>query len=269
VVTGTFLSVLALPASAEWYFDVYGGGGFIESNDVKLRKNFRVANDLGSASLRTRATLRDVKADDFATVGGRVGYWLESFPYSGIGLDVFLFDLDIPRQTVKADANANLDVKIGTRTFHLDQGVRLPVRIPAVTFPTTAVASSVDFMFRYPLLIDTAFPKGRLQPYFSVAPALLFTDAAPDVELGVKVGTGLFWQFHKNLALFTEYRFTHFSPEVERGSFRISQNGVGVRIRNPKIETELNTHYILAGVSFRFQLNVGRKRGRATCHRSY
>lgn len=249
---GVMLSVTSTPVSAEWYFDAYGGGGFIENNDVTLRKKFSASHDLGAASLRLRATLRDVKADDFTTAGVRFGYWLESVPYSGIGLDLFLFDLDTPRQTVTTDANAALDIRIDDKTFHIDQGVRLPVRIPRFTFPTTAVASSVDFMFRYPLLIDAEFPKGRLQPYFNISPALLFTDTDPDVELGVKVGTGIAWQFHKHFALFTEYRFTHFSPEVERGSFRISQDGVGVRIRNPKVETDLNTHYILAGISVRF-----------------
>lgn len=248
--TATLVS--ATPATAEWFFDVYGGGGFIENNDVKLRKNYSVVNNLGSASLRLRATLRDVKADDFTTAGGRFGYWSEAFPYLGVGLDLFLFDLDVPRQRVKADANATLDVRVDHRTFHIDQGIRLPVRLPSVTFPTTVVGVAPDVLFRYPLLRDAQFPKGRLQPYFSVAPAFLFTDTDLDFELGVKVGTGLSWQFHKNVAVFTEYRFTHFSPEVERGSFRISQSGLSTRIRNPRIETDINTHHILAGISFRF-----------------
>jgi opacity protein-like surface antigen len=252
LVTSALLSTTGAPASAEWYFDVYGGGGFIENNDVTLRKKFSIANELGSATLRLRATLRDVEASDFGTVGARFGYWLESVPYTGIGLDAFMVDLDTPRQTVKADANATLDVEVDDKTFHLDQGISLPVRIPRFTFPTTAVASAVDFMFRYPFLIDAESPKGRLQPYFNISPALFFTDAAPDVELGVKVGTGVAWQFHKYVALFVEYRFTHFSPEVERGSFRITQSGVSVKIRNPKVETDLNTHYILAGLSLRF-----------------
>jgi len=249
---GAMLGAIGTPVSAEWYFDVYGGGGFIENSDVTVRKKYSISNELGSATLRLRATLRDVEAKDFGTVGGRIGYWLESVPYVGIGLDAFMVDVDIPRQTVQADANATLDVTIRGREFHIDQGASLPVRTPSINLPTTAVASAVDFMFRYPLLRDAEFPKGRLQPYFSISPALLFTDADPDIELGVKVGTGIAWQFHKYFALFTEYRFTHFSPEVERGSFRVSQGGVGTRIRKPEIGADLNTHYILAGLSVRF-----------------
>jgi hypothetical protein len=128
----SFLMVTAVtlltapPVSAEWFFDLYGGGAFVENTDVKLRKNFRFANNLGSADVRLRATLRDVKADDFATAGGRFGYWSEAFPYLGLGVDVFLVDLEVPRQRVRADANATVDVRVRHRTFHIDQGINPP-----------------------------------------------------------------------------------------------------------------------------------------------
>lgn len=247
------------PVSAEWFLDVYGGGGFIDSNDVSIKKKLNLfeevglPSDLGIATLRLRATLRDVRADDFATGGLRFGYWLESVPYVGFALDAFIFDLGIPRQTVVVDANASLDVEIEDVTFRLDEGIRLPVRLPSVSFPTTAITSSPSVMLRWPTLVSTDFPKGRLQPYLTVGPSLLFTDTDPEVSLGVKVGTGLAWQLHRRLALFVEYRFTHFSPEVETGSVTlIDQSGVRVKIRDPKIETDLNTHYVIAGISFRF-----------------
>ncbi|MEW6296295.1 MAG: hypothetical protein AB1671_00955 [Thermodesulfobacteriota bacterium] len=255
----TSWAVVPGPVSAEWFLDLYGGGGFIERNDVTLSKKLNLVDegglpsDLGTATLRLRAALRDVRADDFAAGGLRFGYWLESVPYVGFALDAFIFELGIPRQTVVADANASLDVEIEDRTFHLDVGTRLPVRLPSFSFPTTAITSSPSVMLRWPVLVNADFPKGRLQPYFTTGPSLLFTDTDPDVSLGVKVGAGLAWQFHRHFALFTEYRFTHFSPEVEKGSLTlIDQSGVRVKIRDPKVETDLNTHYVIAGISFRF-----------------
>lgn len=253
--------VVPEPVWAEWFLDVYGGGGFIASNDVAIKKKLNLSeleeiglpSDLGAATLHLRATLRDVRAHDFATGGLRFGYWLESVPYIGIALDAFVFDLSVPRQTVIVDANARLDVELEDETFPLEEGIRLPVRLPSVAFPTTAITSSPSVMLRWPTLVSTDFPKGRVQPYFTLGPALLFTDTAPEVSLGVKVGTGLAWQLHRHFALFIEYRFTHFSPEVETGSVTlIDRSGVRVRIRNPKIETDLNTHYVIAGISFRF-----------------
>ena len=32
----------------------------------------------------------------------------------------------------------------------------------------------------------------------------------------------------------------------------IDQGGVTVKVRKPKVATDLNTHYVLAGISFRF-----------------
>ncbi len=43
------------------------------------------------ATARVRATLRGVKAKDFPAGGMRFGYWFESAPYVGLGLDMFMF----------------------------------------------------------------------------------------------------------------------------------------------------------------------------------
>ncbi|MCS6925071.1 MAG: porin family protein [Candidatus Binatia bacterium] len=253
-----FLHLVPGTGWAEWFLDVYGGGGFIDSNDVSVKKSLnpseleKIGFPSNFGTLRLRATLRDVRANDFATGGLRFGYWLESVPYVGFALDAFLFDLSVPRQTVIVDANASLDVTIEDETFPLEEGIRLPGRLPAVSFPTTAITSSPSVMLRWPTLVSADFPKGRLQPYFTVGPALLFTDTDPEASLGVKVGTGLAWQVHRHFALFVEYRFTHFNPEVETGSVTLFGFGFRVRIRDPKIETDLNTHYVTAGISFRF-----------------
>jgi len=56
-------------------------------------------------------------------------------------------------------------------------------------------------------------------------------------------GVGAAWQFTKLIAAFAEYRYTHFSPEF---TFRDDVLG------SATLSTDVNTHYLLMGVSFRF-----------------
>jgi opacity protein-like surface antigen len=85
-----------------------------------------------------------------------------------------------------------------------------------------------------------------------MGPAVLLTDEEPEVDLGIKVGAGLRWYFTERLALFAEYRFTHFSPTIELQSLRVRVAGVSVRAKNPEIETDLDVHYGILGLSYQF-----------------
>jgi opacity protein-like surface antigen len=110
-------------------------------------------------------------------------------------------------------------------------------------------------MLRLPLVKSADFPNGRLQPYASVGPAIFISKAedttnfAPpanqsdtDTSVGFKVGAGVTFLFTKNIGIFGEYRYTHFSPE-----FEFTTAGV-----KSKTETDINTHHLLVGASFRF-----------------
>ena len=110
-------------------------------------------------------------------------------------------------------------------------------------------------MLRFPLLKSPQFPNGQLQPYITVGPAIFVAHAEDsrnfepsnqddtDASVGVKVGAGVAWLFTKNIAVFGEYRYTHFSPEF---TFRDDVLG------NAKLSADVNTHYVLVGASFRF-----------------
>jgi hypothetical protein len=150
------------------------------------------------------------------TLGVRGGYWFEAVPWLGLAVDASFFNPD-----------ADLTV-----------------------FPVSAL-----LMLRWPLLTSPEFSKGRLQPYLGVGPGVfvsaLKSDLRPalegtfsdtSVDLGLDVRAGLTWMFNKNTGLFAEYRFTHVSP-------RFSDSPADVSVR---IDTELNSHHLLVGVSFRF-----------------
>jgi hypothetical protein len=172
-------------------------------------------------------------------LGGRAGYWFEKTPWFGMGLDVFRFYPDAPKQTVPG----------------VIQGVKQPVTLQTIDYEVTALALDV-IRLRLPLLESPEFPRGRLQPYLTAGPAFFFTRAtntlngeldrktATDTSLGVKVGTGASWQLSTRIALFGEYRFTHFRSEPVFNSTSSS-------LRVP-FESNIDTHHFLGGVSFRF-----------------
>jgi hypothetical protein len=68
-------SVTARPASAEWFFDLYGGGAFTQDADITFRGGTTVDDQ--------------VSFDTVATGGGRIGYWLDGvgLPWLGFALD--------------------------------------------------------------------------------------------------------------------------------------------------------------------------------------
>lgn len=229
--------LVAPPSSAEWFADIYGGAAFTQNHDV----------DIHSGSFGgVRTLVKDVAFDTADFVGGRTGYWFRSFDFlhlgvelqPGIGLDVsHVFGPDISRQsrTICADVctAGSLDkVKIGITTI------------------------GVDAMLRYPLLRSDKFPSGQLQPYLTAGPAVFIAHATDttnflptnqsdtDTRVGMKIGVGVGWQFHKNVAAFAEYRFTHLDPK-----FHFTDTILG----GTDFSSSFNTHAILGGVSFRFR----------------
>ncbi|MGH7311138.1 MAG: outer membrane protein [Candidatus Rokuibacteriota bacterium] len=226
------LTVVPVPASAEVFFDLYFGGAFTFYNDLEAR--------FGS----TFQGLEDVRYDDSILGGARLGYWFErpiidrlSF---GLGVDVFHFTPDIDFQTVDGVLSAG--------------GVALAGEFAVLPIDISVVAVSLDLMFRWPLMASPAFPRGRLQPYLTVGPAIFFSEIedsdnfAPggqsdsDTTVGFKFGVGLAYHLHRNLAIFGEYRFTYFSPE-----WNVSDLG-----EQGKLETDITTFYLLVGLSLRF-----------------
>lgn len=234
----TALAVLAFlahatSASAEFFADLYAGAAFTQKADVTLKGNF-----LGIPLVEEKA--EDVKFDNSMVFGGRVGYWSGAAPYAGIGLDVFHFQPD-SQNFVGSDPSGIVFGVPGSATGRFD------INVTAIT---------LNVLLRLPLFTSDDLPSGRLQPYLSVGPGLFITQAKgeikgevsgqpfrasrseTDTSIGVQAGAGVAFSVHKNVALFGEYRFTHLSPDVE--------------VSGIKFETNLNTHHLIGGISFRF-----------------
>lgn len=224
-----WFAVVPSPVSAEWFADLFVGPAFTLRNDVRETP----------AGLNIR--LKDVGFDNSTSFGGRLGYWFESTPYLGFGFDVSHFRPDIGKQTV-TDCIVQFPPCFSLPLAHVDLAV---------------TGISFDAHLRLPLLTSKEFPQGQLQPYATIGPTIFlsrinindaFNFSPPkhtdgDASVGVKAGAGVAWQFHQYVALFAEYRFTHFRPE-----FVIRDDFVG---RTP-IKTNIDTHAAIFGVSFRF-----------------
>lgn len=174
-------------ALAEGFIDIYGGGAATQDADVAVSIS---SSGLGLVSRKTASEKVDFGSS--YTLGYRVGYWSEKYPYVGIAADLSYFEAE--------------DKTTGT---HI-------------------VPISLMSMLRCSLYKNRHFPKGRLQPYLGIDPGLFLwyskTDFKPTLTKtvsgtscasGIDLRAGIAWQFHEHLALFGEYRYTDFSVDLE------------------------------------------------------
>jgi opacity protein-like surface antigen len=235
----------ALPASAEWFADLYAGTASTLSNDVFVEA---LKDPTGPTPFTIRH--RAVDFDSSMTFGGRFGYWDETWSWLGLALDVSHFRPDVGRQTVISTEDDATDVVTEPRTF-------APLDLSVTAF-------SLDLMLRWPLWKSQQYPKGRLQPYVSGGVALFVavvddtTNFGPpdrqsdiDASVGMKASAGVAWHFLRNWALFGEYRFTRFSPEFSFTPVPDPDRGFE-NFDKTRVETDILTHHLLVGVSFRF-----------------
>jgi opacity protein-like surface antigen len=270
VVTLTLASIptISRPVAAEWMADLYLGATYTP------RSNIKVDTSVAGTSVDTisdngifvdRATnKRATKIDSAPSFGVRFGYWFQDVPYLGLGLDGSYSRPNIRSQTFQHSTSFT-DSAGDTVT------VILPVRLQDADL--SVVTISFDLLLRWPLFKSPEFPTGRLQPYVTAGPALFVATATAggasffpqvtadsagdgtlvqsvnrtsqsvtDTSWGPKVGGGLAWQLRKDVALFAEYRFMHFSPTFEL-------HDVGGKTT---LKTDLDIHAVLAGISFRF-----------------
>jgi hypothetical protein len=154
----------------------------------------------------------EVKVDRYFS-RERFGYWLDFFHYLGFAADLSYFEAD----------SEKVDFEI--------------------------VPFSILLMLRWPLLISDDYPHGKIQPYLGGGPSIIYYDMSVDFRPW-DFRAGLLWQFHSNFGIFGEYRYTHYEinykDETEEWIL-----GYEPRTRL-KVDTTLDTHHFLTGISFRF-----------------
>jgi opacity protein-like surface antigen len=227
------LVLVAGPASAEWFADVYVGQSFSEKNSITVHSN------------PGQTVFRGVEFERSLAYGGRFGRYFDAVPFFGLAVDVFNSSPDISSQTTSVDGCVPSGGCGG--------GQSNPKRIDIDT-----VAISVDAMLRLPLLKTKAAPYGALQPYIAGGLPLFITTITPrstaifrnheddtDYSFGLKAAGGLAFHIAPNLMVFGEYRYTHVQVSVDE--LRNADGGHHARFR-----TDLDTHSALMGLSARW-----------------
>ncbi len=225
-----WLTAMPTQVSAEYFIDVYGGVASTASADVSVSVRESTGRALCflfcSPETKTHKATQKVDFDSSFTIGGRLGYWAESYPWLGGAIDGSSFQAD----------GDNVEISVSTVSLLL--------------------------MVRWPFLLTSPeIPKGRLQPYVGVGPGFFFADMSADFRptvskkvdasargVGLDVRAGLAWKFHPHVAIFGEYRFTGVSLNQNTDCKTLFCPKPNNRIE----ETTLTTNHVLAGLSFRF-----------------
>ena len=228
------ICLLLLPreAFAEWYGDIYTGAVFTQNTDLTI-----------SSSNGSTTTFHDLRVNSSWTAGGRVGYWLDQKDWLGFGLDAFFYHLKTPPgQTVTVTSSGS------TTSSSMNADWSLP-----------GFGIGFDVLrLRIPLLRDEEFAHGRLQPFVSAGPALFITYAgqnnyvqpggqpATNVAVGPKVDAGLQFMLTKTVGLFAQYRFTHFTSNLDY------QDTTSSPATEKTFNTTYDSHAMMGGLSFSF-----------------
>lgn len=238
---------LLLPclAVAEPYLAGYVGTAFTDDKDLRTEIELD-----GVPFVNGRA--RDLSFDSSVVFGGKAGYFFEVDLLGGnVGaeLDVYHFEPNFGAQTVRF-----------TGTFAGVTG-DITTRLQSADIDVTAV--TLNLLYRFRLLSDRQYPRGRLQPYVGVgAGAFIATletrtstfDANKeitdtDVRPGFQALGGARFFLTRNIALFAEYKFI----QTETFSFEFRESGTisGFPVtETARDRAHLTSHLFYGGIGF-------------------
>lgn len=230
---------------AEPYLAGYVGTAF--TDDKEMRTELELD---GVTFVNGRA--RDLSFDSSVVFGGKAGYFFEpNFLGGNLGaeLDVYHYEPNFGAQTVRFSGTfAGVNGDISTRLQSAD------IDVTAVT---------LNLLYRFRLLFDGKYPRGRLQPYVGVgAGAYIMTLETrtstfdvnkeitdTDVQPGFQALGGARFFLTSNIALFAEYKFV----QTETFSFKFKESGTifGFPVtETARDRADLTSHLIYGGIGF-------------------
>jgi len=226
VVHSTLFCVLLIAAHgnawAEGFFDLYVGAAMNNRADVSVSE---------TRSSGTTSAAASIDLPSSTEFGIRVGAWLPTYNWVGMGIDLGYAHAEGPG----VDINA---------------------------FPMTILLA-----LRAPLFPTPERPGGRLQPYAMAGVSFYITDVSVqlngmggssnqmswpwpstsvDKVFGPYLAAGLAWQPTKSLAIFGEYRYSSFDVGFD------TTNSFLFPTMNGRVDTTVKADRILFGISHRF-----------------
>jgi opacity protein-like surface antigen len=187
--------------------------------------------------------------------GAKAGYFVDRpvlGGHLGAELDVYHFRPDLDEQRVTfTGLLAGVNGRSSTRVQSAD------IEVTGVT---------VNVLYRFRLLTDAQYPRGRLQPYVGVGAgafiARLATTTSPfdvnkdisdsDVQPGVQALVGGRWFLTRNIALFAEYKYL----QTETFTFKFRESGTiaafgGLTFtETARDRANLTSHLVYGGLGF-------------------
>ncbi len=217
---------LAVAETPLWDFSVSAFGGTATPFSTDLRQV--------DPSVPQDITGHDVQLDTSASFGGKVSAWntasRQSFSFDiGLEADVTHFSPDIDSQFVRASGTSSGMPVIGAVTNDVD-------------LSTTIVAANL--LLRFPMAVAANWPHGAWYPYLgggtgaSITEATIGGGSQTDTAVVVQAIAGIKAFVTRQVALFSEYKFTHASH-----TFSV---GTGTN------EADLNVNHLDLGIAFHF-----------------
>jgi opacity protein-like surface antigen len=167
-------------------------------------------------------------------VGGlKFGYFCPWFPYAGLEAETNFTRNDIRSQGV------TLSPSISGGTTGIFQAQKLNIW-----------SMALKLMLRYGFIPDPDVSTfGRLQPYVGVGPGfvVVFSKTEDTEKPSLEVSAGLRYMLLKNVSTFVEYQFSR----VFQTDFQSEILACG-KLRSGSIESNWDSHKVVAGVSYHF-----------------
>lgn len=207
------------PAGAENAFSIYGG--YVTSENARVSVTDTFASPPQGFS-------EEVSFGDDVEFGLRYTYWGS---YLGLAFDVSYF-------TATAEEGNFISYDV------------LPM--------------SLLLMLRWPLLKSARFPQGRFHPYLGVGPSFIVYEFELDYisagltpgiitgsngdgsEFAWLVALGFNWQLSRRHSIFVEYKHTNFDVDAD------DSNDYWNTPATLQIESDLTSHHLLLGYTFKF-----------------
>ena len=260
--------------SWEWYVGAFVGGAFPMSDDVKVTRSESDTFTSPffapfSTSLTETAAARGVTYDASALVGGKAGTCPGFFPYLCVELDFDYFQPTLGAQTTGGRTTA---------TLTLDGSQFGPFTTANFAEITRVDFSVWDLGFnligRFGFLPESDYPLGkRMHLYLGAGPSVVWTRAKnvcsgfpgsdtqicggtdTNTSVGVQALAGVRFFITKQLAVFGEYKFKHWTADFsfsgnatqDLGTFQVAE-----KTQTRITDLDFNVQMFSIGLSFHF-----------------
>lgn len=232
IIARLLLALLLIPSVvyAELALDLYGGVSASGRTDLDTK--------IGAGKI----AWRNLSQETTATGGARATVWLSQLPWLGIGVDAFYLEPSVKRQNVRASVTGP------------GGALSLGTTLDGVQVKTYGAA--LDLRLRAPLMADSEYPAGRIQPTASVGPALLLSDIRDgnnfspagqsdrDTRFGLKVNAGVTAMLTSSVGIFAEYRFLWYQARASVVDNVLNSSAVN--------DFTIQNHAVLGGLSLHF-----------------